>query len=175
MNQSIKTGNVLTVTKPKSLGTLVEDIFITNIGKIQTSFKAYQGGEPFLFVSYSHIDKVQVYPIIKELNRDGFNIWFDEGIPISENWKESIAENIDRCIAFLVFITPNIIDSDYVRKEISFTINRHKPFFAVYLEETELPSSLAFEIADIQAIQKYKMMESEFDIMLKEVLSIVKN
>ena len=31
---------------------------------IQTKFDAYIGGEPYLFVSYSHRDTAKVYPIL---------------------------------------------------------------------------------------------------------------
>jgi hypothetical protein len=59
-----------------------------------------------------------------------------------------------------------------VRKEISFAIKKHKPFFAVYLKQTELPTELEFDIADIQAMMKYLMPTTEFYKKLNEVLSL---
>ena len=76
------------------------------------------------------------------LHKSDFNVWYDEGISVSEDWKESIVTNIEKCSAFLVFITPHIIDSKYVRKEISFALDIDKSFYAVYLKDTTLPSSL---------------------------------
>ena len=104
------------------------------------------------------------------LNKSGINIWYDEGIPLSENWKKSIAENIERCQEFLVFITPHILESEFVRKEISFALKKKKPFNAVYLKDTKLPTELEFEIADIQALHKYLMPDPEFSNKLREVL-----
>jgi len=43
-------------------------------------------------------------------------------------------------------------------------------FFAVYLKDMQLPSELEFEIADIQALMKYKLSESEFYNKLKDIL-----
>ncbi|GAH46381.1 unnamed protein product, partial [marine sediment metagenome] len=114
--------------------------------------------------------KLQVYPIIDYLNKMGIHIWYDEGIPISENWKKSIVENLERCKAFLLFITPHILDSDYVMKEISFASKRQKTFFGVYLKETELPRELEFDIADIQSMKKYLMSDSDFYPKLREVI-----
>ncbi|MHA1729026.1 MAG: TIR domain-containing protein [Promethearchaeota archaeon] len=92
---------------------------------------------------------------------------------VSEDWKKSIVDNIDKCSAFLVFITPHIIDSKYVRKEISYALDKDKQFFSVFLKDTELPNDLQFEISGIQSMKKYSMSDSEFYTKLKEVLSPV--
>ncbi|GAG60629.1 unnamed protein product, partial [marine sediment metagenome] len=128
-------------------------------------FKAYEGDKSFVFASYSHTDKLQVYPIIDYLNKIGLNIWYDEGIPISENWKKSIVENLDKCSGFLVFITPHIIDSEYVRKEINYAMKMNKPVFTIYLKETKLPHELMFDMDEIQARQFIK--EGKFEESLQ--------
>jgi len=165
-----KKGNLIKVNEKPDLEHLITEAFLSDPKAFKLPFKAYIGDEPFIFASYSHSDKLQVYPIIDYLDKNGIKIWYDEGIPASENWKKSIVENIERCAAFLVFITSHLIDSEYVRKEISFALRKKKPFFSVYLKETELPSELEFEIADIQSIMKYLMPEPEFYNKLKETL-----
>ena len=45
-------------------------------------FPAYSGRGHYVFVSYSHKDSGIVYPIISTLRDMGFNIWYDEGIPL---------------------------------------------------------------------------------------------
>ena len=158
-----------------SLEELIYASFLSDPQQFQMPFKAYDGDGRFVFVSYSHTDRLQVYPIIDYLNKTGINIWYDEGIPISDDWKESIVENLERCSAFVIFITPHIIDSEYVRKEISFALKKKKPFFSVYLKETQLPSKLEFEIGDIQFMNKYLMPEAEFYTKLNEMLNSVLN
>ena len=51
-------------------------------------FKAYQGDEPYIFVSYAHEDSDAVYPEIEWLRDQGFNIWYDEGISPGASWRE---------------------------------------------------------------------------------------
>ncbi len=170
LKNAVNVNEVLEINKHPSLENLIVESFLSDPQKFQMPFKAYEGDEPFVFVSYSHTDKLQVYPIIDYLNKKGIHIWYDEGIPISENWKRSIVENLERCKAFLLFITPHILDSDYVRKEISFASKRQKRFFGVYLKETELPSELEFDIADIQSMKKYLMSDSDFYPKLREVI-----
>ncbi|MFX1401867.1 MAG: toll/interleukin-1 receptor domain-containing protein [Promethearchaeota archaeon] len=83
-------------------------------------FNAYRGNDPFLFVSYAHEDKGLVYPVIKDLNKKRVRIWYDEGIPASSNWIESIADKILNCNCFLVFITPEALKSQVVCDEINY-------------------------------------------------------
>ena len=165
-----KKSGLIKVNENPDLEQLITEAFLSDPKVFQLPFKAYTVDESFVFASYAHTDKLQVYPIIDYLDKIGVKIWYDEGIPASENWKKSIVENIERCTAFLVFITSHVIDSEYVRKEISFALRKKKPFFSVYLKETELPSELEFEIADIQSIMKYIMPETEFYNKLKETL-----
>ena len=47
-------------------------------------FPAYQGSDPFIFVSYRHADSEVVYAELEWLNACGFNVWFDEGITPGE-------------------------------------------------------------------------------------------
>ncbi len=173
LQEAVNKNAEIKVNEIASLEELIYESFLSDPQQFQMPFKAYEGDEAFVFVSYSHIDRLQVYPIIDYLNKTGINIWYDEGIPVSEDWKKSIVDNLERCSAFLVFITPHIIDSEYVRKEISFALKKQKPFFNVYLKETELPSELEFEIGDIQFMQKYLMPETEFYNKLNRMLDPV--
>jgi len=145
--------------------------FLSDPKLFQMPFIAYRGDEPFVFASYAHADKLDVYPIIDYLNNMNIKIWYDEGIPVSENWKRSIAHNLERCKTFLVFVSPQILNSEYVKKEISFALKKHKPFFAVYLKETTLPTELEFELADIQAMMKFLMPKKEFYSKLNDLLT----
>jgi hypothetical protein len=173
LNISIRTGQQVKINENPDLEELITNSFMADPSKFQLPFKAYKGDEPFLFVSYAHSDKLQVYPIMDYLNKSGFNVWYDEGISVSENWKKSIVENINKCTSFLVFISPKIIDSEYVRKEIDYALSRKKPFFSVYLKDTKLPDELEFDIAGIQSMKKYTMPDSEFYDKITEVLSPV--
>ncbi|MFX1447576.1 MAG: tetratricopeptide repeat protein [Promethearchaeota archaeon] len=150
---------------------LITKSFLSDPKLFRMPFEAYIGDEAFVFASYAHADKLDVYPILDYLNNMNIKIWYDEGIPVSENWKRSIAFNLERCKTFLVFVSPQILNSEYVKKEISFALKKNKPFFAVYLKETILPTDLEFEMADIQAMMKFLMPKKEFYSKLKILLT----
>ena len=175
LNTTVRTGHQIKLNENPDLEDLITNSFVADPSKFQLPFKAYKGDEPFLFVSYAHSDKLQTYPIMDYLNKSGFNVWYDEGISVSEDWKKSIVKNLNMCKAFLVFVTPHIIDSKYVRREISYALDADKPFYAVYLKDTKLPDELRFEISGIQSMKKYTIDDSEFYKKIKEVLSPVLN
>ena len=119
--------------------------------------EAYDGTEPYLFVSYAHKDSEHVLPEIELLHERGYRVWYDEGIDPGNEWPEMIANALDGCTQFLVFVSPNAVASQNVRNEINFAINRGKAFLAVHIEETALPTGLELRMGDIQAILKYRM------------------
>ena len=125
-------------------------------------FEAYAGDEPFVFVSYSHKDSGIVYPEIDRLHRSGFRIWYDEGIDPGNEWPEEVANALARCVFFLVFISPRSVESANVRNEINFAINRKKPFLAIHVEETLLPTGLELRMGDIQAVLKWRMPDDRY-------------
>ncbi|TFF88718.1 MAG: toll/interleukin-1 receptor domain-containing protein, partial [Promethearchaeota archaeon] len=122
--------------------------------------------KPFVFVSYAHKDKRHVYPIIKKLFDNGIPIWYDEGIPPSSKWLETIGKRISECTTFLVFISNNAINSENVKNEIAYAVERYYKreikFLPIYIEETELTPELKITILRIQAIMKYKINERSF-------------
>lgn len=36
--------------------------------------------KPYIFISYAHRDSAKVINIIRRLMKDGYNVWYDEGI-----------------------------------------------------------------------------------------------
>ena len=120
-------------------------------------FEAYQGDAPYVFVSYSHKDSAQIYPEINELHQQGYRIWYDEGIDPGNEWPEEIALALAACSHFVVFVSPAAVESENVRNEVNFALNKGKPFLAVHLSETRLPPGLELRMGDRQAVMKYRM------------------
>lgn len=125
-------------------------------------FEAYNGEDPYLFISYSHQDAHLVYPEICLLNDAGYNIWYDEGVAASNEWPEEIANAVLGCSVFLCFITPRATDSVNCRNEINLALNEKKPFLAIHLENTELPAGLRLRMGDLQAILKNKIPQARY-------------
>lgn len=133
-------------------------------------FEAYQGDDPYVFISYAHKDAEKIYPLIRWLDSEGYRIWYDEGIDPGNEWPDEIANALDHCTYFIVFISPNAVVSKNVRNEINYAINDDKPFLAIHIDETELPGGLKLRISDIQAVMKYRMHDRLFQRKIQKTL-----
>ena len=125
-------------------------------------FPAYRGRDPYIFISYAHLDSKKVFNEIKGFNECGYNVWYDEGISPGNEWTDEIANALEKCALFVVFITPNSAISINVQKEINFAIEDNKPFVAIHLEKTTLSGGMKLQISTIQAILKYMMAQEEY-------------
>ena len=84
--------------------------------------------KPFVFISYSHKDRDTVVQIIKKLYEDGWKIWYDEGLTVGDRYDETLEAHIKECAAFLLFVTKNTVNSNYVKEfEIPWALRYGKP------------------------------------------------
>lgn len=141
----------------------------------QPPFEAYEGSEPYIFASYTHKDKAEVYKILKKLNMEGFKIWYDEGIPLSTEWANIIGQKLIGCKIFLSFVSSNVNDSNNTQDEIHLAINENKKYVAVYLEKCDLIPGLKMRMRRIQGILKYEM-ETEwfYKNLIEELHNLMK-
>ena len=127
------------------------------------SAKPYEGNEKYIFVSYCHKDKEMVFPIIEQLVKDGYRIWYDEGIDPGTEWPEIIAQHLNECLAVLAFITENSLNSHNCRREISFALLKKKLFISIILEPVKMSPGIEMQLSATQSIYKYKLdYEDEF-------------
>ena len=42
--------------------------------------------QPYIFISYAHVDKTIAMPIFKRLKIDGYVFWYDNGIDPGTEW-----------------------------------------------------------------------------------------
>ena len=119
------------------------------------SASPYEGKEKYIFISYCHKDKEIVYPLIERMAKDGYRIWYDEGINPGTDWPEMIAEHLNKCSACIALITDNSINSHNCRKEINYALFKKKPFISVFLEKVTLSVGMEMQLATTQAIFKY--------------------
>ncbi|MDR1369915.1 MAG: toll/interleukin-1 receptor domain-containing protein [Dysgonamonadaceae bacterium] len=134
-------------------------------------FKAYEGADEYIFISYAHKNSEKVFPIIKQLHDMGYRIWYDEGIDPGTEWPESIAEHLSKAAAVMLFITPESMDSDNVRREITFALNFRKLMLSIYLTPTEISAGMLLQLGLNQAIHYYTYETDElfFEKLLKVV------
>ena len=123
---------------------------------------AYKGTDPFIFISYAHKDSDTVLPVIARLQKDGYRVWYDEGIAPGSNWDEYISEHLDRCSVVIGFLSKAYVKSQNCRDELALTRLKGKPMNLVYIDDVQLSSGLKMRYGRIQAMFLQNMDRDEF-------------
>lgn len=123
---------------------------------VQTMSKprAYEGREPYAFVSYAHKDSHKVLPIIQALQEKGIRVWYDAGIEVGTEWPEYIAQHLQKSAVCMAFISRAALDSFNCRREINFAIAQSKELLAVYLEDIydRMPLGMQMQLGSVQGV-----------------------
>lgn len=114
----------------------------------------YEGDQSFVFISYAHKDRSEVYSIIGELQKLGIRIWYDRGIRTGEEWPKEIGEHIVKSALIIVMLSENSINSKYVRREINLADSKSMKIISVVLDDSRLPIGIQLQLGLNQMMYK---------------------
>ena len=115
---------------------------------------SYEGEEPYIFVSYSHADTPKVRDILTRIDEERFRFWYDDTMEIGEDFRLELQQKIEKCSAFLLFISPASMQSKYCGMEIIIAYKNDKRIFPVYLDDTtEIPGALKMILENLQHVK----------------------
>lgn len=134
-----------------------------------------------IFISYSHKDedwKNRLVTHLRELERSGyFKLWHDREIPLGNQWPKEIKNALDTADVAILMISPDFLDSDFIRNKEMPRIKERKeeekvtviPLFARPANWKMIPW-----LAELQGVPKdaaplSKMHESDIDEVLVEL------
>lgn len=112
--------------------------------QMQTKFEAYTGKEPYLFVSYSHHDTKDVYPILDALYDRKYRIWYDESCETGNDFRDELRQRIEGSEAVILFVSESSMKSPFCGMEIIVARENNKRLYPIYLDNSEIPA--AFQI-----------------------------
>jgi hypothetical protein len=72
-----------------------------------------------VFFSYDHADRERVRPLVEEVTRHGWAVWWDTDISIGSVWRDVLTDRLDHARAVCVIWTVNSVSSQFVRDEAS--------------------------------------------------------
>ena len=98
-----------------------------------TKFDAYTGDEPYLFVSYSHRDTSQVYPILDALHDRKYRIWYDESCETGNDFRDELRQRIENCEAVVLFVSEASMRSPFCGMEIIVARENGKRLLATFV------------------------------------------
>lgn len=110
--------------------------------------------EPYLFVSYKRSDLERIAPIMRDLQRRGWHLWCDRGIPGGADWSAMLEQRLTSCSGVLLFLSQPAIDSKWVRREARFADSLDKPIIAIQLEPAQLRHGMRLLLEHYQLLSQ---------------------
>lgn len=97
---------------------------------------AYEGDEPYVFVSYSHKDAEAVYKDLWRLIDQGIRVWYDKGLPAGQEWDKVVESKIvsEKCACVIFYLSPNFVGSDSIMKEVNLVFDTGRSNFCIHLD-----------------------------------------
>ena len=93
---------------------------------------SYEGNEPYIFVSYSHVDTDIVYKILKLIDREKYRFWYDDTMETGVDFRDTLRMRIENCSAVLLFVSKASLTSMYCGMEIitAYKYNKKNMFYS---------------------------------------------
>lgn len=107
-----------------------------------------------VFVSFCALDSKKVYPIIDRMQSMGVSLTVNSTLMSSGDYYEEVAKSILSSSKILVFLSEAYLDTP-VLSELSYALKKKKDIVAVFLEETELPPGIDFQLTNKPCINRY--------------------
>lgn len=90
-----------------------------------------------IFISYSHRDSNYAHRLAEALENKNCNVWIDDRIDYGTHWPRVLQDELDKCRVFIVIMSPNSYQSDWVQSELSRAKRKKKIIFTLLLEGNE--------------------------------------
>ena len=121
-----------------------------------------------VFISYAAKDRTRVLDLVERLRTAGVSVWIDQmGIEGATMWSQEIVAAIRSCNVLILAISENSAGSENVVKEVALASEGRKRILPVYIEQAEIPESMAYQLAGIQRIEFF---EGQEDAALKAII-----
>jgi hypothetical protein len=99
-----------------------------------------------VFLSYSRADTERIRPLVDELRRLGYTVFFDvQSIDPGQEWKKRLDNSIRGARTLILCWSANAHGSDYITFEYSRAQALKKPVFPWLLDKTPLPAMLEIQ------------------------------
>jgi len=115
-----------------------------------------------VFISYGSADRERIQDLVSRLRQAGVTVWIDEaGIEGAAMWSEEIVGAINHCKVLILAISPNSTKSKNVVRELALASEEEKTILPVFIESTEIPESMKYQLAGIQRVEYFAGNEDE--------------
>ena len=132
-----------------------------------STFKPYEGKDPYIFMSFDPSDKQTALHIIEGLCTRGYRVWYSETDPADISQLDHIADRLDNCGVFVALVSAATQQSQSGKREINYAISKWQEPVVVYLEQVELSLGMQMQLstADVFYYRDYKSPDAFLDAL----------
>jgi hypothetical protein len=92
-----------------------------------------------VFVSYGRDDHAYAQRLSASLEAAGIPVWYDHAMVSGDRFDEVIQEKLDGSSAVIVLLSPAAVASQWVKREISYALNKAKPVLPLLVTPCDIP------------------------------------
>ena len=93
-----------------------------------------------VFISYSREeDQPYARKLADELRKQDIEVWLDDNVGHGARWWRTIVKQVRTCAAFIVLMTPESEESEWVEREILLAEDEGKPILPLLLRGKRNP------------------------------------
>ena len=93
-----------------------------------------------VFISYSRKDLAFVQRLAKDLKAAGLEVWYDlAGLEVGTHWGKEIQKAIQQSQFFVVVLSPNSTESEWVEREFLYAGNHNVKVVPLVYETCDMP------------------------------------
>ena len=131
---------------------------------------------PYVFLSYSTQNKAIADSVKAELERNEISCWMAPvSIPFGSNYSSEIFDAIANCKIFVLILSEQAMNSDYVSKELDLAVSNRKVILPFQIDDKELAKNFAFYLCNVQIIRASHSIEIALNEMSRFIVSVCKH
>jgi TolB-like protein len=121
-----------------------------------------------VFISYASQNRDRILDLVERLRGAGVSVWIDQmGIEGAAMWSQQIVAAIRDCKVLILAISKHSASSENVVKELALASEGRKRILPVFVEEADIPETMAYQLAGIQRVEFF---EGDEEAGLKAVI-----
>ena len=91
-----------------------------------------------IFISYAREDQAKAQIVVQRLEREGWDVWWDQELIPGEIWDDHIQKAVEEALCVIVLWSKESVKSEWVRAEAREG-RRHKKLIPILLDQVKLP------------------------------------
>ena len=121
-----------------------------------------------VFVSYSRRNQTSAEKLIRLLEDEGWDVWFDQEIRVGKPWSREIERALDQARAVIVLWTESAVQSEWVVKEATLALEQDK-LFGVQLADCGIPDK--FKAREMAMLTGWRgaVSHTELDVLFRSL------